>query len=64
MRELCLMPWLRVTAQRTPKGVPLYPQTLHPVTIHTAAGGEMCPENRTENDENPGKTTVFLVEYK
>ena len=56
-----LCPGSGLPTQRTPKGVPLYPQTLHQITVHTAAGGEMCPENRTENDENPGKTTVFLV---
>jgi len=59
MRELCLMPWLRVTTQRTPQGVPLYPQTLHPVTILPPPAARSVPKTGQKTMKTLEKQRFF-----
>ena len=59
MRELCLMPWLRFAGTVDPARGPTIPADPPPICCADAAGGEKCPENRTEKQENLEKQAVF-----
>lgn len=59
MRELCLMPWLRFAGTVDPARGPTIPADPPPICCADAAGGEKCPKNRTEKQENLEKQAVF-----